>query len=91
VKDFDLTVFRKLEKVSQPLERVALDTSNLSQSEIAQKYVEELERQTPLQAEAALGHSFSKCQIASVVQDNMKWRAEVTPELFSCQCSSTEK
>ncbi len=91
VGDFDLTVFRELQKVSKPLNRIQIDTANLSPLDASQKFTEEMERQVAIQVDAALKHSFSKCQIANVEQAGPGWQAEIKPDLFTCKSIPTEE
>lgn len=91
VSDFDLTVFPELAKVSKPLNRIQVDTANWSPLDVSQKFTEEMERQVSIQVEAALGQSFSKCQIANVEQVGPVWQAEIKPDVFTCKSIPSEE
>ena len=73
------------------MERVAINTGNLNSLEASQKFKEEMKPHTQVQAEAALSHSFSECQIANVELVGNHWQAEIKPGLICCGSPATEK
>ena len=87
--DVDLSEFHQLEVVSKPMKSIPMNPKDFKQVDYIQKYEAEMQRQAPLQADAELKDTFSKCQIASVEKDNMTWRAKIKPGNLACKSPST--